>query len=32
VHDNLRLTSAGGIARLQIDRPDKRNSMDQAMW
>ncbi len=32
MHDNLRLTSAGGIARLQIDRPDKRNAMDQAMW
>ena len=32
MHDNLRLTIANGIARLQIDRPDKRNAMDQAMW
>ena len=32
MHDNLRLTIADGIARLHIDRPDKRNAMDQAMW
>ena len=32
MHDNLLLTIADGIARLQIDRPDKRNAMDQAMW
>jgi len=32
MHDNLRLTIADGIARLDIDRPDKRNAMDQAMW
>lgn len=32
MHDNLCLTIADGIARLQIDRPDKRNAMDQAMW
>ena len=30
--ENLCLTIADGIARLQIDRPDKRNAMDQAMW
>ena len=29
---NLRLETAGGIARLMIDRPAKRNAMDQAMW
>jgi enoyl-CoA hydratase/carnithine racemase len=29
---HLRLETAGGIARLLIDRPDKRNAMDQAMW
>ena len=30
--DYLRLEIAGGIARLLIDRPEKRNAMDQAMW
>ncbi len=30
--DHLRLEIAGGIARLLIDRPAKRNAMDQAMW
>lgn len=29
---HLRLTIADGIARLWIDRPAKRNAMDQAMW
>ncbi len=29
---HLRLEIAGGIARLLIDRPEKRNAMDQAMW
>lgn len=28
----LRLETDGAIARLLIDRPDKRNAMDQAMW
>lgn len=32
VTDHLRLEIAGGIARLMIDRPAKRNAMDQAMW
>ncbi len=32
LHDHLNLTVADGIARLQIDRPAKRNAMDQAMW
>lgn len=30
--NHLRLEIAGGIARLLIDRPEKRNAMDQAMW
>ena len=30
--DHLRLDIASGIARLLIDRPQKRNAMDQAMW
>ena len=30
--DHLRLETAGGVARLLIDRPQKRNAMDQAMW
>lgn len=30
--NHLRLETAGGIARLLIDRPEKRNAMDQAMW
>ncbi len=30
--DHLRLTIDAGIARLLIDRPAKRNAMDQAMW
>lgn len=30
--DHLRLEIAGGVARLLIDRPRKRNAMDQAMW
>jgi enoyl-CoA hydratase/carnithine racemase len=30
--DHLRLETTGGIARLLIDRPEKRNAMDQAMW
>lgn len=30
--DVLRLETAGGIARLLIDRPAKRNAFDQAMW
>ena len=30
--DHLRLETAGGVARLLIDRPHKRNAMDQAMW
>lgn len=30
--DHLRLEIAGGIARLLINRPEKRNAMDQAMW
>ncbi len=29
---NLHLVIDGGTARLLIDRPDKRNAMDQAMW
>lgn len=28
----LRLDVAGPVARLQIDRPDKRNAFNQAMW
>lgn len=28
----LRLTCVGPVARLFIDRPDKRNAFDQAMW
>ena len=32
LHAHLRLETAGGIARLLIDRPAKRNAMDQAMW
>lgn len=30
--DHLHLEIAGGVARLLIDRPDKRNAMDQSMW
>jgi enoyl-CoA hydratase/carnithine racemase len=29
---SLRLTQDGAVARLQIDRPDKRNAFTQAMW
>jgi enoyl-CoA hydratase/carnithine racemase len=29
---HLRLETSGGIARLLIDRPDKRGAMDLAMW
>jgi enoyl-CoA hydratase/carnithine racemase len=29
---HLRLEVAKGVARLLIDRPEKRNAMDQAMW
>lgn len=29
---HLRLETANGVARLLIDRPAKRNAMDQAMW
>jgi enoyl-CoA hydratase/carnithine racemase len=32
VSDHLRLTVTAGVARLQIDRPAKRNAFDQAMW
>jgi len=32
VTSHLHLEIAGGIARLSIDRPAKRNAMDQAMW
>ena len=32
VTDHLHLEITGGIARLLIDRPAKRNAMDQAMW
>ena len=32
MNSHLHLESAGGIARLSIDRPAKRNAMDQAMW
>jgi enoyl-CoA hydratase/carnithine racemase len=28
----LRLTRDGAVARLLIDRADKRNAFDQAMW
>ncbi|MBK8456706.1 MAG: enoyl-CoA hydratase/isomerase family protein [Phyllobacteriaceae bacterium] len=28
----LRLESSGGVARLVIDRPDKRNALTQRMW
>lgn len=31
-HPNLRLNIEGAIARLLIDRPAKRNAMDQSMW
>lgn len=30
--DKLRLEIDAGIARLLIDRPEKRNALDQAMW
>jgi enoyl-CoA hydratase/carnithine racemase len=30
--DHLRLQIRGGVARLVIDRPAKRNAFDQAMW
>lgn len=30
--DHLTLTITGGVARLAIDRPAKRNAFDQAMW
>lgn len=30
--DHLRLVIQDGVARLLIDRPDKRNAMSQAMW
>ncbi|MEY2883397.1 MAG: hypothetical protein RL490_1121 [Pseudomonadota bacterium] len=30
--DHLRLDTSGTIARLLIDRPDKRNAFTQAMW
>lgn len=29
---SLRLEQDGGVARLLIDRPDRRNAMNQAMW
>ena len=29
---HLRLETAGGVARLLIDRPARRNAFDQAMW
>jgi enoyl-CoA hydratase/carnithine racemase len=32
LNSHLRLETSGGIARLLIDRADKRNAMDQAMW
>jgi enoyl-CoA hydratase/carnithine racemase len=32
LNNHLRLETSNGIARLLIDRPDKRNAMDQAMW
>ncbi len=32
LNPHLRLERSGGIARLLIDRPAKRNAMDQAMW
>lgn len=31
-HQHLRLETDGPIARLLIDRPAKRNAMDQSMW
>lgn len=31
-HPHLRLETTGAIARLLIDRPAKRNAMDQLMW
>jgi enoyl-CoA hydratase/carnithine racemase len=32
VREALRLETGGGIARLIIDRPEKRNAFDQQMW
>jgi enoyl-CoA hydratase/carnithine racemase len=32
LNNHLRLETSGGIARLLIDRPAKRNAMDQTMW
>lgn len=31
-HPNFRLTHAGGVVRIVIDRPEKRNAMTVAMW
>ena len=30
--DPIRLLRAGTVATLLIDRPDRRNAMDRAMW
>ena len=32
MNNHLRLETSGPVARLLIDRPAKRNAMDQAMW
>ncbi|WP_439532893.1 enoyl-CoA hydratase-related protein [Polymorphobacter sp.] len=31
-HPHLKLVQDGPVARLLIDRPDRRNAMDQSMW